>query len=101
MVSQVRKQLYTGLKVIDTLHPLGQGHRVAFVGDRGAGKRRAALDLLHAQAQLRHQAQDSTAFTPADRAVYVSVGQSERATQRVASELGKLVPSFSVCNARM
>jgi F0F1-type ATP synthase alpha subunit len=55
------------------------------VGDRGTGKRRAALDLLSAQRQLA--ASPPPGLVHADRCVYVSVGQPPSATERVQQEL--------------
>ncbi|MDE3035047.1 MAG: F0F1 ATP synthase subunit alpha [Nitrospirota bacterium] len=42
----VRKPLYTGSKVIDTLIPIGKGQRQLIIGDNGIGKRALALDTV-------------------------------------------------------
>jgi F-type H+/Na+-transporting ATPase subunit alpha len=45
----VREQLHTGVKVIDSLLPLGRGQRELILGDRATGKTAIALDAILAQ----------------------------------------------------
>jgi F-type H+-transporting ATPase subunit alpha len=45
----VREPLHTGLKVIDSLLPLGRGQRELILGDRATGKTAIALDAILAQ----------------------------------------------------
>jgi F-type H+-transporting ATPase subunit alpha len=45
----VREQLHTGIKVIDSLLPLGRGQRELILGDRATGKTAIALDAILAQ----------------------------------------------------
>lgn len=45
----VREPLHTGLKVIDSLLPLGRGQRELILGDRATGKTALALDAILAQ----------------------------------------------------
>jgi F-type H+-transporting ATPase subunit alpha len=42
----VKKPLYTGNKIIDTLIPIGKGQRQLFVGDNGTGKSALAIDTV-------------------------------------------------------
>ena len=46
----VNRPLYTGIKVIDTLIPVGRGQRQLIIGDAGTGKTSLALDTVMAQA---------------------------------------------------
>jgi F-type H+-transporting ATPase subunit alpha len=46
----VNRPLYTGIKVIDTLIPIGRGQRQLLIGDSGTGKTSLALDTVVAQA---------------------------------------------------
>jgi F-type H+-transporting ATPase subunit alpha len=46
----VNRPLYTGIKVVDTLIPIGRGQRQLIIGDRGSGKTSLALDAVVAQA---------------------------------------------------
>lgn len=47
----VNHPLYTGIKAIDTLIPIGRGQRQLVVGDLGTGKSSLALDCVIAQAK--------------------------------------------------
>lgn len=78
-------QLFSGLKVVDTLFPLGLGQKLGFVGDRGTGKRRAVLDLIRNQ---HHIIQAGECRTP-QKCVYVSIGQSHGAVSKLAKQLKK------------
>jgi F-type H+-transporting ATPase subunit alpha len=42
----VRSPLYTGIKIIDTLIPIGKGQRQLIIGDEGLGRSAIALDTL-------------------------------------------------------
>ncbi len=42
----VRKPLYSGIKVIDTLIPIGKGQRQLIIGDNGIGKSSLAIDTV-------------------------------------------------------
>jgi F-type H+-transporting ATPase subunit alpha len=46
----VNRPLYTGIKVVDTLIPIGRGQRQLVIGDLGTGKTSLALDTVVAQA---------------------------------------------------
>jgi F-type H+/Na+-transporting ATPase subunit alpha len=46
----VSQPLYTGIKVVDTLIPIGRGQRQLLIGDDGTGKTSLALDTVIAQA---------------------------------------------------
>ncbi|MGD8275390.1 MAG: F0F1 ATP synthase subunit alpha, partial [Thiohalocapsa sp.] len=59
----VSEPLFTGLKIVDGLIPIGRGQRQLIVGDKGLGRSAIAIDAVLAQA-------DSGV-----RCVYVMVGQ--------------------------
>ncbi len=42
----VNKPLYSGIKIIDTLIPIGKGQRQLIVGDRGLGRSAIAIDTV-------------------------------------------------------
>ncbi len=42
----VKRPLYTGLKIIDTMIPIGKGQRQLIVGDEGLGRSSIALDAV-------------------------------------------------------
>ena len=59
----VEKPLYTGIKVIDTLIPIGKGQRQLLIGDEGLGRSSIALDTIINQ-------RDKSVFC-----IYVLIGQ--------------------------
>jgi len=59
----VNRPLYTGIKVVDTLIPIGCGQRQLIIGDLGSGKTSLALDTVVAQAGQRV------------KCIYVMIGQ--------------------------
>jgi F-type H+/Na+-transporting ATPase subunit alpha len=59
----VRKPLYSGTKVIDTLIPIGKGQRQLIIGDNGLGKSSLAVDTV-----INQQGKDVIC-------VYVLIGQ--------------------------
>lgn len=67
----VSRPLYTGIKVIDSLIPIGRGQRQLIIGDAGTGKTSLALDTIIGQA-----GQQVTC-------VYVSIGQKRSETALV------------------
>ena len=42
----VREPLYTGIKIIDTLIPIGKGQRQLLIGDEGTGRSALAIDTV-------------------------------------------------------
>ena len=44
--ARVNRPLYTGIKVIDTLIPVGKGQRQLLIGDEGLGRSSVALDAV-------------------------------------------------------
>lgn len=46
----VQRPLYSGIKVVDTLIPIGRGQRQLLIGDAGTGKTALAIDTVVAQA---------------------------------------------------
>lgn len=59
----VHEPLYTGIKIIDTLIPIGKGQRQLFIGDDGLGRTALALDTV-----INQRGRDL-------RCVYVLIGQ--------------------------
>jgi F-type H+-transporting ATPase subunit alpha len=59
----VDRPLYTGIKVIDTMIPIGRGQRQLVIGDLGTGKSSLAIDCVIAQAK------------EGVKCVYVMIGQ--------------------------
>ena len=64
----VSRPLYTGIKVVDTLIPIGRGQRQLIIGDAGTGKTSLAIDTIVAQAGQNV------------KCVYVMIGQKRSET---------------------
>lgn len=64
----VNQPLYTGLKIIDALFPIGRGQRELIIGDRQTGKTSLAIDTILNQ-------KDSDV-----QCVYVAIGQKRSST---------------------
>ncbi len=60
----VTRPLYTGIKVIDTMIPIGRGQRQLLIGDEGLGRSSLALDAILSQGRAREV-----------HCVYVFIGQ--------------------------
>ncbi len=67
--------LYTGIKVVDTLIPIGRGQRQLIIGDSGTGKTALALDAVIAQ------------VGQGVRCVVVMIGQKRSEAARVVDVL--------------
>ena len=73
----VNEQLYTGLKVIDAMFPIGKGQRELILGDPATGKTLLALDTILNQA-------DKNVIC-----IYVAIGQRKQAVLDVYTQLKK------------
>ena len=82
----VQKPLYTGIKIIDTLIPIGKGQRQLIVGDEGLGRSSIAIDTV-----VNQKGQDVLC-------IYVLIGQKRSAvvsTLETLREYGAL--EYTVC----
>ncbi|MDH4232093.1 MAG: alternate F1F0 ATPase, F1 subunit alpha [Nitrospirota bacterium] len=75
--SPVSVPLQTGLKVVDTLIPIGRGQRELILGDRQTGKSAIALDTIINQ-------RDKEVIC-----VYCAVGQRSSSVAKVIQDLGR------------
>jgi F-type H+/Na+-transporting ATPase subunit alpha len=67
----VNEPMYTGLKAIDSLTPIGRGQRQLIIGDRQTGKTAIAIDTIINQ----KRAWDSGDPVQQVRCIYVAIGQ--------------------------
>lgn len=73
--SALDQPIYTGLKIVDALIPIGRGQRELIIGDRQTGKTTLAIDTILNQAQS------------GVRCIYVAVGQKKSTTLAVIDML--------------
>jgi len=71
----VHQPMYTGLKAVDAMTPIGRGQRELIIGDRQTGKTAVCLDAILAQ-----KGQDVHCF-------YVAIGQKKSTVALVAETL--------------
>jgi len=74
----VHRPLYTGIKIIDTLIPIGKGQRQLIIGDEGLGRSSIAVDAV-----LNQRGQNVYC-------VYVLVGQKRSTTVNTIDTLRRL-----------
>lgn len=74
----VKQPLYTGIKVIDAMTPLGRGQRELIIGDRQTGKTAIAVDTI-----INQKGGDVCC-------IYVAIGQKMSTVARVVDRLKAL-----------
>ncbi len=75
MRGYVSQPLYTGLKVVDSMLPIGRGQRELIIGDPATGKTSIALDTIFSQ-------RDSDVIS-----IYVAIGQKKSRVSKTIEEL--------------
>lgn len=78
---RVAEPLQTGLKVIDSLVPIGRGQRELIIGDRQTGKTSVALDAILNQNNINNNAADPVFC------VYVAIGQKRSSVRQLVDVL--------------
>ena len=73
----VHQPLYTGIKIIDTLIPIGRGQRQLLIGDEGLGRSSIAIDTV-----INQRGRDM-------RCVYVCIGQKRSTVVRTIELLSE------------
>lgn len=71
----IKRQLITGVTLIDTLLPLGKGQRELIVGDRKTGKTSALLTIVNTQHEL------------GDIIIYALIGKKKEEIKRIVEYL--------------
>ncbi len=74
----VQEPLYTGIKVIDTLIPIGRGQRELIIGDKQTGKSAIAVDTILNQKNNK----DGSVYC-----IYVFIGQRQDEATRLYAKL--------------
>jgi len=70
----VKKPLETGLKVVDSMVPIGHGQRELIIGDTKTGKTSIAIDTI-----LNQRTEDTIC-------IYVAIGQKRSSVARIAKK---------------
>jgi proton translocating ATP synthase F1 alpha subunit len=80
--SPVSQPLYTGLKTLDSMVPIGRGQRELIIGDRQTGKTTVVLDIIMFN-------KSSKKLSPCDAlfSVFVSIGQKRASVVQIARGL--------------
>mmetsp|Transcript_1046 Transcript_1046/g.2850 ORF Transcript_1046/g.2850 Transcript_1046/m.2850 type:complete len:575 (-) Transcript_1046:269-1993(-) len=81
----VREPMYTGVKAVDALVPIGRGQRELIIGDRQTGKTAIAVDTI------LHQKKENAMLTPDKRmyCVYVAIGQKRSTVAQLVKLFGQ------------
>jgi F-type H+-transporting ATPase subunit alpha len=80
----VRQSLFTGIKSVDSMIPIGKGQRELIIGDRQTGKSAIALDTIINQRADHKAGLDSRVYC-----VYVVIGQKKSTLVQLVNNLKK------------
>ena len=80
----VHEPVQTGLKIVDSLIPIGRGQRELIIGDRQTGKTAIILDTIINQKRINDQAKDEREKL---YCIYVAVGQKRSTVAQVVKTL--------------
>ena len=78
----VLEPLLTGLKIVDSMIPIGRGQRELIIGDRQTGKTTIALDTILNQKSLFNRASRHPVYC-----IYVAIGQKRSTVAQVFKKL--------------
>ncbi len=79
----VHEPMFTGIKAIDTLVPIGRGQRELIIGDRQTGKTTIAIDTILNQKKINESGDPSKMLY----CVYVAIGQKRSSVARIVKML--------------
>ncbi|HEY3798326.1 MAG TPA: F0F1 ATP synthase subunit alpha, partial [Caulobacteraceae bacterium] len=79
----VHEPVQTGLKIVDSLVPIGRGQRELIIGDRQTGKSALAIDTILNQRQVNASDDEKAKLY----CIYVAVGQKRSTVARVVKTL--------------
>ena len=84
----ITEPLFTGIKVIDALLPIGRGQRELIIGDRGLGKTTIALDAILNQSSINNKKNIEV------YCIYVAIGQKRTSIQNIHEILIKFHANY-------
>lgn len=81
---KVCEPLFTGVKIIDSLIPVGKGQRELIIGDKGTGKTSICFDTILNQKNENNKTQFNKVYC-----IYVSIGQKRSGVKSIHQNLLK------------
>jgi len=82
---RVSEPMFTGIKVIDSLIPIGRGQRELVIGDKGTGKTSICFDAMLNQKNENFNNADTDKLY----CIYVAVGQKRASVKQILNNLKK------------
>jgi F-type H+-transporting ATPase subunit alpha len=79
----VHEPMYTGLKVVDSLTPIGRGQRELIIGDRQTGKTAVAIDTILNQKLINESDNENEKLY----CIYVAIGQKRSTVAQIVKTL--------------
>ncbi len=79
----VHEPVQTGLKIVDSLVPIGRGQRELIIGDRQTGKTAVAIDAILNQKQVNAAGDESRKLY----CIYVAIGQKRSTVAQIVKNL--------------
>lgn len=86
---KINEPLFTGIKVLDSLIPIGKGQRELIIGDKGTGKTSLAFDII-----LNQKFENEKDFSNLVLCIYVSIGQKKSNVKKFFENLEKFNASW-------
>lgn len=81
---KVSEPVFTGIKIVDSLIPIGRGQRELIIGDKNTGKTSLCLDAILNQKTENYKNKKDKIFC-----VYVSIGQKRSSVKSIMDNLKK------------
>ena len=81
--TSVNEPMQTGIKAIDSLIPIGRGHRDLIIGDRQTGKTSVIVDTILNQKEINKSKSDKDKLY----CIYVSIGQKRSTVAQIVKTL--------------
>jgi F0F1-type ATP synthase alpha subunit len=82
---KIDEPLFSGIKIIDSLIPIGKGQRELIIGDKGTGKSSICFDIILNQKFENEKDINNLVFC-----IYVSIGQKKSTVKKIFDNLIKL-----------
>lgn len=79
----IYEPMFTGIRIVDSLFPIGRGQRELIIGDRQTGKSAIAIDAIINQKQYNDVAPDNKKVY----CIYVAIGQKRSTVARIVKTL--------------